>query len=284
MSELTVEANPEDVDFGFADFIASVSPSARVSMGVQSLIDSELAVIGRRHSADDSVKAYRILRDRGISNISLDLIYGLPGQSLDSWKCSVDGLLNLRPEHISAYLLSYEPRTRLWAMLENGKIVEASEDLVSGMYDYLCEALRDAGYEHYEISNFALPGYRARHNSAYWDGSEYVGLGPGAHSFVDGKRGYNLPSLKDYIATRGCGVYREDPEDDMSRFNDRVITALRTSSGLCLNDLRLYPDSYGSAVRLLSEGLLAECGDGRISIPERMWLRSDYVMRELIVV
>ncbi len=284
MTELTIEVNPEDVDEAFAGFAASVSDVVRISMGVQSLNDGELSIIGRRHSADDAVRAYRRLRDGGISNISLDLIYGLPGQDLDSWKKSVDGLLELCPEHISAYLLSYEPHTRLWAMLSKGKVEEAPEDLVSLMYDYLCRATRSAGYEHYEISNFALPGRRARHNSSYWDGSEYIGLGPGAHSFTDGKRGYNLPSLKDYIATHGCGVYREDPEDDMSRFNDRLITSLRTSDGISLDELRVYPEAYDCAVRLLADGMLERSGGGRILIPEKLWLRSDYIMRELIVV
>lgn len=284
VKEVTIEANPEDVTDGFARFVSSLSPVARVSMGVQSMNDGELSFIGRRHSASDAENAFHTLRTGGVDNISLDLIYGLPGQSLASWKKSLDKVLALRPEHLSAYLLSYEPQTRLGVMLSKGKVQEASAELAEDMYSYLCYAAGKAGYEHYEISNFALPHYRAVHNSSYWDGSEYAGLGPGAHSYMNGLRGYNRLSLKDYIATKGCGVYEEDPETEFSRFNDLVITSLRTSSGIPFDVLSAYPESKSVALRLLSAGFLEETLDGHVAIPERLWLKSDSIMRELIIV
>ncbi len=284
LQELTVEVNPEDVDAGFADFLRSVSPKIRVSMGIQSLDDTQLSFIGRRHTASGAVNAYRILRDAGISNISLDLIYGLPGQDLDYWKDTLVRLLTLRPEHLSAYLLSYEPKTRLGVMLSKGKVMEASGELAMEMYRYLCDTSRKAGYEHYEISNFARPGFRAMHNSSYWDGSEYIGFGPGAHSFVGGVRGFNHPSLKDYIATAGCGVYEEEQEDEMSSFNDRIITGLRTSEGIPMSILDRYPQAYHEADSLIARGLLKLKDNGCLVIPEHLWLKSDAIMRDLIVV
>lgn len=282
LRELTVETNPEDVTEEYAGFIASLGPSARVSMGVQSLDDSLLSFIGRRHTAAGAVEAYRLLRMAGIPDISLDLIYGLPGQDMDSWKKSLDGVIALRPDHLSAYLMTYEPTTRLGVMLSQGRVEECSEELAVSMYDYLCAVAREAGYVHYEISNFALPGKEALHNSSYWDGSEYIGLGPGAHSYVRGSRGADRPSLKEYIATSGCGVYETEYEDDDSRFNDLVITALRTARGISRQDLSLSPGSLRQAELMLSDGLLVETAEGRLAIPEHIWLRSDAIMLELI--
>lgn len=192
LREATIEANPEDVTDDWVRFISGETPFRRVSMGVQSFCDDELVTVGRRHSAARAAEAIDCLRRGGIDNLSCDLIYGLPGQTAGSWRRSLERLISFRPEHISAYLLSYEPGTRLDAMRRKGTVTEADDDMAEAMYEALCDMTRMAGYVHYEISNFALPGCEAVHNSAYWDNSPYIGLGPGAHSFDGFRRSFNL--------------------------------------------------------------------------------------------
>lgn len=167
-AEITIEVNPDDIDRPLADLLAG-SGVNRVSMGVQSLVDTELRAISRRHDALSAIEAVSTLRRAGIDNISCDLIYGLPGQTPASFARSIDRLLEIGPPHISAYLLSYEPGTRLTRDLEAGRISRASDTEACNYYHQLCDALSAAGYIHYEISNFALPGMHSRHNSSYWD-------------------------------------------------------------------------------------------------------------------
>ncbi len=284
LAECTVEANPDDVTPGWVERLTCGTVVNRVSMGIQSFDDGELRFIGRRHSGRRAEEAFATLREGGIGNISCDLIYGLPGQTLRSWERSIERMLALRPEHISAYLLSYEPRTRLGVMLEQGKVEEADERTACAMYDMLCTALRRAGYVHYEISNFALPGREAIHNSGYWDGSDYIGLGPGAHSMIDGVRSYNPSDLRGYVASRGEAFGIVEEENELERLNDRIITSLRTSAGLDTTGLDAYPEVMAEVERLMAEGELIATQPGRVAIPEERWLRSDAVMRRLIVV
>ncbi len=289
LREFTVEANPEDVTPAWTEGLLTHTRADRVSMGVQSLDDTELSAIGRRHTARQAREAYGTLREGGVSNISLDLIYGLPGQTLDSWRRSLEGVLALRPDHLSAYLLSYEPRTRLGVMLAKGLVEEASEETASQMYAILCETAREAGYEHYEISNFALPGRRAVHNSGYWDGTPYIGLGPGAHSFYGGVRGSVTPNLSRYLAAGGRGMFEPERENDDERFNDIIITSLRTARGLDPARITAELDAgymgrfVDAAWPLLSRGLLTRDAEGRYAIPESSWLVSDSIFLALII-
>ncbi|MCM1051344.1 MAG: radical SAM family heme chaperone HemW [Paenibacillus sp.] len=286
LREFTIEANPEDVTRGWVKHLVTNTRIDRVSMGIQTFDDSTLSFLGRRHTGAQAEEAVRALREGGIDNLSCDLIYGLPGQTLEGWKANLDRLLSLRPEHISAYLLSYEPRTRLGVMLSKGKVTEASDRLAEEMYSYLCRATREAGYEHYEISNFALPGRNAVHNSSYWDGSDYIGLGPGAHSMAGGVRWYNPSDLKGYIQSGGHGFRIIDKEDGMNRYNDMLITALRTSAGL---DPEAIPQEFkasfnASSARLLENGNLIITPAGWVAIPEDKWLTSNTILLELIEV
>lgn len=283
MREVTIEVNPDDVTPEHIIEWKRILQHPRVSMGVQSFDDGHLRLVGRRHSAAQAEQAFAMLREGGIDNISCDLIYGLPGQTLASWEQSVERMLELRPEHISAYLLSYEPGTRLSAMLMAGKVEEASDELAQAMYDTLCHRLREAGYVHYEISNFALAGREAVHNSSYWDGSEYIGLGPGAHSFVGGIRGYNPSNLREYVACEGRGFYVEENENDLERLNDRIITSLRTLRGLDYTSIDC-PPLRADIDRLLRQGSLCLTPSGRVIIPESLWLTSDTILRQLIQV
>lgn len=286
LQEATIEANPDDITDEWTKHIHSSSPFNRVSMGIQSFDDNILQFIGRRHSSRQAIDAVDTLRRNHIDKISCDLIYGLPGQTLDGWKSDVDQLICLMPEHISAYLLSYEPRTRLGVLLSKDAVEEASDSLVEDMYRYLCEATRKAGYEHYEISNFALPGHRAVHNSSYWNGTSYLGLGPGAHSFVAGRRWYNSGDLAKYVASQGLGNQIMDEEDETNKFNDLLITRLRTSDGLNLSQV---PDKYTKnfaniSAKLLDTGELIKTSDGNLRIAEEKWLLSNQILLELIEV
>lgn len=287
VEEWTIEVNPDDVTHDFARFIAN-SPVNRVSMGVQSLVDGELATACRRHNASEAVDAFYRLRDAGIDNMSLDLIYGLPGQTLDSWQHSLDRMMQLRPEHLSAYMLSYEPGTKFSAMLQAGKLRETPEDILIEMYDRLCRAAKDAGYIHYEISNFALPGRRSRHNSSYWTGEDYVGLGTGAHSLVDNERYFNSLDIKAYISASGRDFLTAEHLTVTERINDTIITRLRTIEGLDLNE---FGARFGESAsqRLLNDagpglerGQLVLSG-GSLQIPESQWLMTDAILLSLIL-
>lgn len=290
LREATIEVNPEDINAEYVKFLLSSTPLRRVSMGIQSFSDSELASVGRRHTAAEAKKAYEALREGGTENISCDLIYGLPGQTAESWGYSLSKLISLRPEHISAYLLSYEPGTKLYALKEAGKVEETNDETLLAMYDQLCRQTRDAGYSHYEISNFALSGHEAIHNSSYWDGSDYIGLGPGAHSLVMGVRSYNPPNLKEYILSGGRGVAIADEETLLNRYNDMLITRLRTRKGLSPATIeeafgtKMAHDFQEDALPMIKTGRLAVNDDDRYMIPEHLWLESNAILLNLIKV
>ena len=173
LEEFTLEANPEDISIQRVKDMISIGIN-RISIGVQSLNDRELLAVGRRHTSQDAIEAIATIRKAGISNISADLIYGLPEQTADSWRESVQRLSECGITHLSAYALSYEPGTRLYSMLRAGKIKEASQELSEEMYNILCETMARQGFLHYEISNFAIPGMHSRHNSSYWDYTPYL--------------------------------------------------------------------------------------------------------------
>lgn len=282
--EFTVEVNPEDVTIDMIKTLSRLGIN-RVSMGVQSLIDAELKAVGRRHTAEQALSAASILRECGISNISLDLIYGLPGQTFETWIKSVKEIIAFRPEHISAYILSYEPGTRLTAMLHAGKIEQADDELIERMYDALCSLTAQAGYEHYEISNFALPGFRARHNSGYWHGVPYLGLGPSAHSFDGCLRRINPSSTKAYIRSlsNGTVAFEIDEETDDNRFNDLLVTRLRTREGLPLEIIgpRRKEILLRDAAPLVARGEVLLTSSS-LSIPENHWLTSDHIISSLM--
>lgn len=286
LEEFTIEANPEDISLGKAQDWMRMGVN-RVSMGVQSLVDAELQAISRRHSAAQAIEAVETLRSTGIGNISLDLIYGLPGQTLQSWQASLDRLLALRPQHLSAYILSYEHGTRLTAMLRKGEITETPEETIAAMYHALCATAARYGYEHYEISNFALPGYQSKHNSSYWNDTPYLGLGPSAHSYDGQLRRINAANLKKYMQAicSGMPAYEIDEETADNRHNDYVMTRLRTACGI---DIEQVSPQYRaallqSAAPHIKRGTLAY-DHGRLYIPESQWLLSNSTISDLMVV
>lgn len=290
LEEMTIEANPEDVTPEWVDAVTDIGFD-RISMGVQSFDDEQLALIGRRHTGQQALAAARLIKSAGMK-FNLDLIYGLPGQDIDSWKRNLDTALGIMPGHLSAYLLSYEEGTRLWAMRESGKLTETDDDTVFKMYEILASTSRTCGYRHYEISNFAQPGCEAVHNTNYWLGKPYIGLGVSAHSFDGRRRRINPISINKYITSllQGETAYTIDEEDEIDRLNDMIITRLRTDTGLSLTEIKdrfgeAYAKSLLNAAKpLLESGKLAQSTPGTIAIPESEYLRSDAIMRELIIV
>ena len=229
-AEVTVEANPDDVT---PEWLAALShtPVNRLSMGVQSFDDALLRLIRRRHTAQQAVCAVEQAARHGISNVSIDLIYGLPTQTMEQWQADVRQALALDVQHLSAYSLSYEEGTPLWRMLEQGRIEEADEELSLCMYEHLIDSTRAAGFTHYEISNFCRPGRHSQHNSAYWHGVPYLGFGPGAHSY-DGMRTrrWNLSDLKGYVQAAGSmPPHQSEVLTDDELYDETVMTRLRTS-------------------------------------------------------
>lgn len=236
--EITIECNPDDVTEAYAKGLASL-PINRVSMGVQSFDADDLTFLNRRHSPQQVHSAIHALRQCGITNLSLDLIYGLPRQTEAKWRANIHEFLSLGVPHLSAYHLIYEEGTALTRLVERGKVKPVDEEASLLFFQILIDELRAAGYEHYEISNFALPGLHARHNTGYWQGVPYLGFGPSAHSF-DGRRtrSYNVPSLKVYTTELLAGrrPYEEEHLSDEELQHEYVMTRLRTQWGIPLEE------------------------------------------------
>ena len=235
LEEFTVECNPDDITPELASLLYSLGVN-RVSMGAQTFSDERLAFIHRRHKAHQVKEAVENLRNAGIRNISIDLMFCFPDETVENWKCDIEQALSLGVQHISAYSLMYEEGTPLYKLLEEGKIKEISEDVSLEMYETLITLLTQAGYEHYEISNFALPGYRSKHNSSYWKRVPYLGIGAAAHSYNLTSRQWNVSDVILYI--KGNNII-EDCEllDNIEQYNDLITTALRTREGIDLDSL-----------------------------------------------
>lgn len=292
-AEITIECNPDDVTPSFAEALREV-PINRVSMGVQTFNDERLKFLRRRHSSEQVLEAIERLRKVGIGNISIDLMFGFPNETIEEWDNDIEQALNLHVEHISAYSLMYEEGTPLFIIrskqIENGLVNQDEEDELSvKMYELLMEKLEKAGYEHYEISNFALKkelgSYRSRHNSSYWQGIPYLGIGAAAHSYDIDSRQWNVADIQQYIQAIQRGeipAEREYLTDDM-KYNDMVTTALRTKEGITLTHLQEKYRSYllKQSQKLISYGLL-NLSNGSIVLTKKGVSVSDMVMIELI--
>lgn len=282
--EFTVEVNPEDIVEKGGEYVRGLLETGvdRVSMGIQSFDDGILRWMNRRHSAAGAVEAFRILRRCGVRNISVDLIFGLSQLADDVWEDTIERALELAPEHISAYQLSIEEGSALAKLVADGRYVEASDEQCRHQYDVLCQTLRQAGYHHYEISNFARPGFEAVHNSAYWSRVPYIGLGPGAHSLTGDIRSWNSQELPHRSTDGSPATYSRtsetlSPEDIRV---ERIMLSLRTDKGL--EAAELYSLADRAVINfLLSEGALEKQG-GSIRIPESRLFTSDEIIRELI--
>lgn len=262
-AEVTMECNPDDIHAGMFNGL----PVNRVSMGAQTFSDARLRFLRRRHTAKEVDRAVDTLRHDGIGNISIDLMFGFPDETLDDWKRDVAYAISLRPEHVSAYGLMFEEGTPLYRMLEEGKVKEIDEELSLRMYSELVDTLGAAGYEHYEISNFArfdgerVSKWRSRHNSSYWHDIPYIGIGAGAHSYYQSTRHWNPDNIIMYMDAieHGRLPYEEEKIDSDTHYDDIVTTALRTREGICLDRLDSSHRAFllANAKAFVDSGLLA---------------------------
>lgn len=235
-AEITFEANPDDLSLDFLNNVIKL-PFNRISIGIQSFADDDLKRVNRRHTALQAIEAVKNAQNVGFKNISIDLIYGLPGQSLEKWQLQVETALKLNVQHISAYGLTYEEGTQLWKQLKKKKITQVEDEVMIQMYDILLNKLSEAGFEAYEISNFSLPDLQSRHNSAYWKFEKYTGIGPSAHSFDGVSRQWNIANINGYInaVKNNLDFFERELLSDTDNYNDYVMVSLRTFEGIDLN-------------------------------------------------
>lgn len=290
-AEVTLEANPDDLEVFKLNAWMRLGVN-RISIGIQSFIDEDLVWMNRAHNADEALLAVERAREAGFENLTVDLIYGLPNWKGDEWEANLERLFNLRVPHFSAYILTVEDRTVLGKNVARGKQRLADESAIEDQYKALCLAASTAGYDHYEVSNFALPNARARHNAAYWAGNPYLGIGPGAHSFDGRVRRWNHSSNHGYIKAIGQnqGFWESETLSAVDRHNEQLLTGLRTSRGIDLGDFSPglspaeHPETSEDWSARLAQGDLMPTPDGRYRIPEARWLLADNIAGGLFLV
>ena len=288
--EITLEANPDDLTDDYVRLLRRF-PFNRISMGIQTFDDRTLQLLRRRHTSAQAKEAVERCRRAGFDNLSIDLIYGLPGETVERWERDLQEAVRLRPEHISAYHLTYEEGTPLYRLREEHRVQEVDEDDSLRFFTLLTRTLREAGYVHYEISNFCLPGRHARHNTAYWQGIPYLGCGPSAHSFDTSSREWNLASLEAYIEgmERDERPFETEVLDADTRYNEYVMTGLRTRWGISLDkveaDFGTQRLSYLQQMALphIRRGKLTEEG-GDLKLTEKGIFTSDDIISDLMYV
>lgn len=286
--EITLEANPDDLTDEYVRALSRL-PFNRLSIGIQTFDDRQLRKLRRRHTAEQALRAFDLCRNRGFANISIDLMYGLPGETAGEWEKDLETAIGLGADHISAYHLIYEEGTPLWKLREARRVQEADEETSVDFFSRLIDRLTAAGYVHYEISNFCRPGMHSQHNSNYWNRTGYLGCGPSAHSFDGASRQWNVSSLQHYIIGMENGspdIQREMPGEE-TRYNEFVLTSLRTMWGLPLGELRavfgekLYRYCLRNAQAYLDTGKLTTDGE-RIRLTREGLFISDGIMSDLL--
>lgn len=285
VGEVTVEANPDDISKEYVGQLRQTSIN-RVSLGVQSFDDAELRFMNRRHTAAEAEVAVKRLQDAGLENITIDLIFGVEGFGEEVLRKSIERTLGLGVKHISAYHLTIEPNTAFGRRLQRGQMHEVAEEQSEREFAILHDTLTAAGYEHYEVSNYALPGYRAQHNSSYWHGAEYLGIGAGAHSYNGVERHYVEQDVEEYVKAREWVVERLTVRD---RLNEYLMTSLRCAEGIDLADIeRCFGRGATDKIIPILERWQAS-GDvkikaNRVAIPAEKFLISDAIIESLFEV
>lgn len=291
--EFTIEVNPDDITMEYAIALKKIGVN-RISMGVQSFSDTHLRWMSRRHTAVEAIKAFYVLREAGFRNISIDLIFGFPDLSMDQWKYNIERILNLMPEHISAYQLGIDADTPLEKKLKSGKLSLPSDELCAKMYAELQQVLMEGGYEQYEVSNFALSSAkenRSRHNCSYWAKVPYLGLGPGAHSYIGRHREWNFPNIISYCNHTTLVLREGENLSPQDVFNEGLMLGLRTADGVSLEALCATDPQASVFIRsilptieeLCNKQCLIMTQSGRIKIPPEKLFVSDGIIRDLFV-
>ncbi len=242
-AEITLEANPDDLSKAFLTNLKKVGFN-RLSIGVQSFFDGDLQFMNRAHTSKEAFDTIKQAQDVGFKNISLDLIYGIPGLSLDKWQQNLETFLSLDIPHLSSYALTVEPKTALAHFIKSKKIEPLDEDLAKAHFDILKEFMKANNFEHYEVSNFAKKDFLSKHNTAYWKGKSYLGIGPSAHSFHTNSRSWNISNNSKYIKAIHENTLPNEVENlsISMRFNEYLLTGLRTSWGI---DLKKVKKNFG---------------------------------------
>ena len=286
--EITLEANPDDLTEEYTAMLQQL-PFNRISMGIQTFDDATLKLLNRRHDAEQAVKAVHHCRRAGFNNISIDLIYGLPGETDERWKRDLQQAVSLGVEHISAYHLTYEEGTHIYELLQAHRIHEVDEESSVRFFSTLMDTLDNAGYEHYEISNFCRPGYYSRHNTSYWKGIPYLGCGPSAHSFNGTTREWNISSIDRYIKgiEEGQRVFETEYLGPTTRYNEFIITTMRTVWGTPIEKLKqlfgieMWEYCRKMATPYLKNGKLEEY-EGALRLTREGIFISDSIMSDLL--
>ncbi len=284
VKEITIEVNPDDITFDYLEGLRRIGVN-RLSIGIQSFDDEELKFMNRRHNAQQAMESVRMAQNVGFDNITIDLIFGVAGFGEQALRRSIATALSLGVQHISAYHLTIESGTPFARKVERGAMQVVSDNESQGEYDIVERELVAAGYEHYEISNYALPGFRSRHNSSYWRGVKYLGIGAGAHSFDGEQRRYAVDSIEKYL-DGGQGRYECEILSEKDHYNEFVMTSLRCSEGVDIAEMeKRFPSAMclymkEAAKCWLLEGKLRE-GGGRIFIPTEHFLISDAIIETL---
>jgi oxygen-independent coproporphyrinogen-3 oxidase len=286
-AEITFECNPDDLIPGRLEELKNAGIN-RLSIGIQSFVEQELQLMRRSHNAAQAVKSVEDAAIAGFKNTTVDLIYGIPGQTEEGWIQNISRALTLPVSHLSAYHLTYEAGTVFDHWRKKGRIVPVTDELSEKMYKVLRLKLEEAGFEHYEISNFAREGARSRHNQLYWSGDAYLGFGPSAHSFEGSQRSWNVSSLKDYMAGIAADLPINEYESlsNKEQYHDYLITTLRTTRGADPEFIRM---QFGKELRdhfddrssrFITAGDMLYIGK-RLVIDKERWLMADHIMREL---
>ncbi len=290
IEEFTVEANPDDLTPEYLTQLRAIGVN-RLSIGIQSFIERDLVLMNRRHDVQMALDVVPMAQAAGFNNISIDLIYGIPGQSEQEWMANLATALSLNVQHISSYHLSIEPKTVFGNRMKRGLFFAIDDETSEHLYRHLEEQLTLGGFEHYEVSNFAKPGFRSKHNTSYWNYTKYIGIGPSAHSFDGASRQWNVANNTKYInAINSSEVYYEKEQMTITeQYNEFILTSLRTAWGLSKSELtrrfgaELSAYFYKAIETHLQSGKLTDL-DGVVRIPTEHFLLSDGIMSDLFFV
>lgn len=289
--EITLEANPDDLDTQFVRELAK-TPINRLSIGTQSFFEEDLKLMNRAHNSTEAESSIKRAQDYGFENISIDLIYGSPTSNLEIWKKNLKKTIELQVPHVSSYALTIEPKTALNTWIAMGKIAAPKEAEQHQEFFYMTDFLKDHGFDHYEISNFGKPGFHSKHNSAYWKYEEYLGLGPSAHSYNGhNERSWNIANNKKYIDLLGQNTLAKETEilSEKDQYNEMLMIGLRTVWGVDLSSLKEkfsleILDYFQKEIRTkLEEGTLI-IEDNHLKIPEKHWFLADGIASDLFLV
>ena len=281
--EVTLEVNPDDITPAYVETI-KYFPFNRISLGVQSFNNRELQLLNRRHDAQSAIRAIELLQQSGYNNISMDLIYGLPEQNMEIWQQTLRQALDLQVQHISAYHLTYEEGTPLHRQLKEGGITPVDEELSNHLFEVLIDTLATAGFEHYEISNLARSGFQSRHNTSYWNGTHYLGIGASAHSYNGLSRRWNKKAITpDYWASG----YEIELLDEKEKYNDYIITRLRMMKGMDLNELTtIFGESRKTYCLQQTQKYIADnrlqCENNHLKLTRKGVFIADSIMSDLM--